>query len=102
MRYRASLTKCPCPPQKAWRLQRPGRAGVARPPPKGVPSTRRCGVLALRHTFTKSPQLAMRCKPSKSVCTADHKRHLDSTRQGQALRVLRSLDVIVAWRVREG
>ena len=34
---------CPRPPQKAWRLQRPGRAGIARPPPKGVPSTRRCG-----------------------------------------------------------
>ena len=31
----------PPPTPKAWRLQRPGRAGVARPPPKGAPSTRR-------------------------------------------------------------
>lgn len=93
----------PPPTPRAWRLQRPGRAGVARPPPKGAPSTRRerC-YTALWHTVTNSPQLAMRCKPSKSVCTADRQRHLDSTRQGQALRVLRSLDVIVAWRVREG
>lgn len=56
------------------------------PPLRGVlrrcsPSTPQGGslytalwLLALRHTVTKSPQLAMRCKPSKSVCTADHQR----------------------------
>jgi hypothetical protein len=35
----------------------------------------------------------MRCKPSESVCTADRQRTLNLARQGQALRVLRSLDV---------
>jgi hypothetical protein len=39
----------------------------------------------------------MRCKPPKSVCTADRQRNLNLARQGQALRVLRSLDVIPAW-----
>jgi hypothetical protein len=50
-RCRAVITKCPRPPQKAWRLQRSGRAGVARPPPPQGGSlytalnsvTRRCG-----------------------------------------------------------
>jgi hypothetical protein len=83
----------------------PRSLALAAPRPRRCsPSAPQGGSLytALRHTFTKSPQLAMRCKPSKSVCTADQQRHLDSTRQGQALRVLRSLDVIVAWWVRKG
>ena len=35
----------------------------------------------------------MRCKPPEPVCTADRQRNLNLARQGQALRVLRSLDV---------
>jgi hypothetical protein len=44
-----------------------------------------------------SQMLAMRCKPPKSVCTAAQQRNLNLARQGQALRVLRSLDVNPAW-----
>ena len=51
--------------------------------------------------LNRSPMLAMRCKPPKSVCTAAQQRNLDLARQGQALRVLRSLDVIAAWWVGE-
>jgi hypothetical protein len=39
----------------------------------------------------------MRCKPLKSVCTAAQQRTLNLARQGQALRVLRSLDINPAW-----
>ena len=74
-RCRAVITKYPRPPCESRRFAA-CCAGVARPPPKGVPSTRRYPALpgAVAHGWSFiafTPQLAMRCKPSKSVCTAD-------------------------------